>query len=164
MANITDASETVSTTDKKSAKWVLMAGVLAIVGSAAGFAGVYFGIVPIGSLLNGPSEPRKVASPKPDVAFVPIPPLIVTLPPEAANRHLRFSGTIEVPAEYEEDVAFLMPRIQDLMNGYLRALTAADIEGPGSIFRIRLHLLKRILMVVGEGKVNGLLITEFILR
>lgn len=99
-----------------------------------------------------------------NVAFVEIPTLIVTLPPGAKNDHLRFTGLIEVPSEHQGDVEFLMPRIQDVLNGYLRALTIEDIEGPGALFKIRLQLFRRIVVVVGLGKANGLLVTEFILN
>ncbi len=90
--------------------------------------------------------------------------MIVTLPPNAKNNHLRFTALIEVPLDHQEDVEFLIPRIQDILNGYLRALTAEDIEGPGALFKIRLHLFRRIAMVVGLGKANSLLVTEFILN
>ena len=164
MANTADAPQDLDETGTSSNKWVFLSLALALVGIGGGFFAVYSGVVPIGSMVGAKTDHHVAAIETPKVAFVPIPPLIVTLPPEAEHSHLRFSGPIEVPKQFEEDVAFLMPRIQDLMNGYLRALRAADIEGAGAIFRIRLHLLRRIMMVVGEEKVKGLLITEFILR
>jgi len=138
--------------------------VLCVFGVGLGYYGVTSGILPLGGTTTSLKVEKAKAADLPDVAFVDVPTLIVTLPPEAENKHLRFSAKIEVPSEYQTDVEFLMPRIQDLMNGYLRALRAKDIEGPGALFRIRVHLFQRVLMVVGKGKAKGLLVTEFILR
>jgi len=150
---------------KKASKLGPILGlVLCLLGGGLGFFAVSNGFVPIGGEAAQKTEPHAAPSALPDVAFVDIPTLIVTLPPGAQNGHLRFSGQIEVPSEYRGDVEFLLPRIQDAMNGYLRALSAEDIEGPGALFRIRLHLFRRIVTVVGLGKVNGLLVTEFILN
>lgn len=150
---------------KPSSKMVLILSlVLLLLGGGLGFYGVSSGLLP-NPLASGSTKLEKPkAADMPDVAFVTVPTLIVTLPPEAENSHLRFSAKIEVPSEYQSDVEFLMPRIQDLMNGYLRALKAEDIEGPGAIFRLRLQLFRRVLMVVGTDRANGLLVTEFILK
>ncbi|MFP7569185.1 flagellar basal body-associated protein FliL [Marivita sp. S2033] len=150
---------------QKSSKLGLILSVaLCFLGAGLGYVGVSTGVIPIGGGEKTSPGPTQSVEERPDIAFVPIPTLIVTLPPDAKNDHLRFSGQIEVPAEYKSDVEFLLPRIQDLMNGYLRALTAEDIEGVGALFKIRLHLFRRIVMVVGLGKANGLMVTEFILN
>lgn len=143
--------------------------VLCLLGAGLGYYGISSGLIPIGKTTPGPTGqvdagPAGQPGALPDVAFVTIPTLIVTLPPGAQNDHLRFSAQIEVPREFQEDVEYLMPRIQDVMNGYLRSLTVEDIEGPGALFKIRLHLFRRIVVVVGLGKANGLLVTEFILN
>jgi len=160
----TDQQQDDASKSKGSKLALILSCLLCITGAGGGFFAVSNGLVSIGPLAAEPSAASKKAEPRPDIAFVTIPPIIVTLPPEAENNHLRFSGQIEVPAEYQSDVEFLMPRIQDFMNGYLRALKAHDIEGTGAIFRIRLQLFRRILSVVGDEKANGLLITEFILK
>lgn len=159
---------------KKSSKiGLILSIVLCLLGAGLGYFGISSGLVPFGSGASGHETSQsaddipttqEASSVRPDVAFVTIPTLIVTLPPGAKNDHLRFSAQIEVPSEYQDDVEYLMPRIQDVMNGYLRALTAEDIEGPGALFKIRLHLFRRIAVVVGLGKANSLLVTEFILN
>ena len=57
-----------------------------------------------------------------------------------------------------------MPRIVDVMNGYLRALDAAELENPAALVRLRAQMLRRIQIVTGEGRVRDLLITEFVLN
>lgn len=137
--------------------------VLFLVGAGLGYFAITSGVVPFGASEPVAHAPVTTPSDLPDVAFVSVPTLIVTLPPDARNTHLRFSAQIEVPRAHQADVEYLMPRIQDLMNGYLRALTAADIERPGALYEIRLQLFRRVVMVVGLGRANGLLVTEFIL-
>ncbi|MEN8660083.1 flagellar basal body-associated FliL family protein [Marivita sp.] len=150
---------------KKSSKMVLILSVvLCVAGGGLGFFALSSGLVPIGNAVPQETESYDEVIPLANVAFVEIPTLIVTLPPGAKNDHLRFTGLIEVPSEHQGDVEFLMPRIQDVLNGYLRALTIEDIEGPGALFKIRLQLFRRIVVVVGLGKANGLLVTEFILN
>lgn len=149
----------------KSSKLILLGSLLlCLLGATAGFFSVSSGLLPFANPSAVHLDERPAAEAVPDIAFVPIPTLIVTLPPDAENDHLRFSAQIEVIAGYQGDVEFLMPRIQDILNGYLRALKAKDIEGTAAIFRVRRQLHQRIVSVVGLGKTNGLLITEFILK
>ncbi len=149
---------------KSSAIGLILSVLLCLLGAGLGYFGISSGMIPLGHTTSETSAPHDAPAALPDIAFVDIPTLIVTLPPGATNEHLRFSGQIEVPTKYQGDVEYLLPRIQDVMNGYLRALTAEDIEGPGALFKIRLHLFRRIVMVVGLGKANSLLVTEFILN
>ena len=163
MAEAAD-SETAETPKKASKFGLILAVVLCLAGGGLGFFAISGGYVPLGGHEEAKAPVHDAVAALPDVAFVDIPTLIVTLPPGAKNDHLRFTGQIEVPSQYQSDVEYLLPRIQDVMNGYLRALTAEDIEGPGALFKIRLHLFRRIVMVVGLGKANSLLVTEFILN
>lgn len=147
-----------------SKRSLFLAVALCLIGMGFGYFGVSSGLVSL-PISSKPAVPVHASdSELPDVAFVPIPTLIVTLPPDAKNDHLRFSGEIEVRAEFQEEIEFVMPRIQNFLNGYLRSLTANDIEGQGSLFRIRIQVFRRIAGIVGLGKVNNLLVTEFILN
>jgi flagellar protein FliL len=97
-----------------------------------------------------------------DVAFVPMDPIMISLPPGSSARHLRFSGQLEVAPENAATVAALMPRLLDVLNTYLRAVQARDIEDPAALARLRAQMLRRIQVVTGEGRVRDLLITEFV--
>ncbi|WP_292062635.1 flagellar basal body-associated FliL family protein [uncultured Marivita sp.] len=157
----TGAVENSSTSSKRL---LLLSLVLCVIGACAGFFAQSGRALPFVGKASATGKIEKTSQIQPEIAFVEIPTLIVTLPPNAKNNHLRFTALIEVPLDHQEDVEFLIPRIQDILNGYLRALTAEDIEGPGALFKIRLHLFRRIAMVVGLGKANSLLVTEFILN
>lgn len=149
---------------KPSKRLLLLSFCLCVIGAGGDFFAQSSGALDFNRNATLTGRVEAASQTRPDVAFVEIPTLIVTLPLNAKNNHLRFTALIEVPREHQKDVEFLMPRIQDILNGYLRALTAEDIEGPGALFKIRLHLFRRIAMVVGLGKASSLLVTEFILN
>ncbi|WP_050527792.1 flagellar basal body-associated FliL family protein [Pseudorhodobacter aquimaris] len=149
-------------TPKKKSKLPIMIGaVLALVLGGGGFYATWSGMI-----LGAHEEEVAVvtSSPLPDIAFVPVEPIIVSLTPGSSARHLRFTSQIEVNTPMVEEVTLLMPRIMDIMNGYLRAIDVTQLEDPSALIRIRAHMLRRIQIVTGEGRVRDLLITEFVLN
>ncbi|CAN0580711.1 unnamed protein product [Ectocarpus sp. 12 AP-2014] len=77
---------------------------------------------------------------------------------------LRFSAELEVSKAYKDDVEVLLPRIVDVLNGYLRALEVSDIDDPMALTRLRAQMLRRIQIVTGRDMVRDLLIMEFVLN
>jgi len=126
-----------------------------------GFYATYSGLL---ALPGGEDVPAARIEPMEMPRFVPIEQLTVTLGPEANARFLRLSAALEVDPGSEEDVKALMPRILDVMNTYLQALDESDVERSAAMSRMRSHLLRRIRIVTGEGRVRDLLVTEFILQ
>ena len=100
----------------------------------------------------------------PKVAFVPIDPLVINLGPGSANRHLKFRAELEVEPAAADDVTALLPRVLDVLNSYLRAVSLSDLEEPTALIKLRAQMLRRIQIVTGEGRVRDLLIMEFILN
>ena len=99
-----------------------------------------------------------------DVAFVAMEPIMISLAPGSSARHLRFSGQLEVAPDHATEVGALMPRVLDVLNTYLRAVEVRDLEDPAALPRLRAQMLRRIQVVLGEGKVRDLLVTEFVLN
>lgn len=130
----------------------------AVIAGAGGFYAVSSG------LIGGAAEPPTTVGPLPDIAFVPVDPLTVTLPQGADARHLRFTAQIEVAGPHRDEVAHLMPRILDVMNGYLRAVDVMTLQEATALPTLRAQLLRRIQIVTGEGRVRDLLVTEFVLN
>lgn len=148
---------------KKRSKLPLILGaVLAFVLGGGGFYATWSGMV------LGPPESRAAEGAEvvalPDVAFVPIEPVIISLGPGAESNHLRFTAQLEVNSVHSSEVTHLLPRILDVLNGYLRAVDMAELEDPASLVRLRAQMLRRIQIVTGEGRVRDLLITEFVLN
>ncbi|KPP83570.1 MAG: flagellar FliL protein [Rhodobacteraceae bacterium HLUCCO07] len=148
---------------KRSKAFLFMGLTIGIIGAAGGFYAAYSGYIPMGSNPDiGRFEARESdADDMPDVRFVPIEPIVVQLRTDGENRHLRFRAQLEVPSEFQGDVTRFLPRVADVINGYLRALDYTDIADSAALVRIRGQILRRIKTVIGEGKVNDLLIMEF---
>ena len=156
-----DAEQPQDAAPKKSKMPLIIGVALALVFGAGGFFATYSGmILGAGSDAAAPDP----AAPLPDIAFVPIDPLIITLGSATDGRNLRFTAQIEVAGPYAADVKLLLPRIVDVMNGYLRAIDPAQLDEPAMLLRIRAQLLRRIQMVTGDGRVRDLLVTEFVLN
>ncbi len=94
--------------------------------------------------------------------FVPVDPITINLGGGAQARHLRFNARLEVAPQHVAEVTRLMPRILDVLNIYLRALAADELEEPSALLRLRGQMLRRIQVVTGPGLVNDLLIIEFL--
>ncbi|MCB2115642.1 MAG: flagellar basal body-associated FliL family protein [Rhodobacteraceae bacterium] len=150
---------------KKSSKKPLLIGlVLMLALGGGGFYSVYSGLI-----LGGHAQDHAAAEAEvpvealPDIAFVPIDPLVVSLGTET-GRYLHFSGQMEVAKAHQPDVTLLLPRVSDVLNGYLRAVDTAELEDPVALVRLRAQMLRRVQMVTGEGRVRDLLITEFVIN
>ncbi|HBD92397.1 MAG: flagellar basal body protein FliL [Rhodobacteraceae bacterium GWE1_64_9] len=147
---------------RKSGWLPLLAGLLLAVGlGGGGFFAAYSGLI----LGHPPQvEEAATASPLPDIAFVPVEPIMIPLGPAGQNQHLRIVSEIEVAKPHAAEVTLLLPRIRDVMNSYLRAVEVADLQDPAALVRFRAQILRRVQTVTGEGRVRDLLITEFMLN
>jgi flagellar FliL protein len=159
----------VADTRKPAGRLSLVIGLaLALAGASAGYFAVRVGLLPaastdrrdMSSSLLAPEVPSKAE----DVAFVEIDPVLISLPSDAGLRHLRFRAQVEVAPSHQAEVIRLMPRIVDVLNGYLRALELSDFEEPSALPRLRAQMQKRIDLVVGRDRVRDLLIMEFVLN
>ena len=148
---------------KRKSKLPLLIGlVLAILLGGGGFFATYSNMI-----LGGGTHEAEAAQPEvklPDIAFVPLEPVMISLGAAAENRRLRMVSQLEVANPHVAEVTLLMPRVLDVINTYLRAVEVRQLEDPAALTLIRSHLLRRIQLVTGDGRVNDLLITEFIVN
>ncbi len=158
----TDPPQEAAPTPKKSKRPLLIGLVLALLGGGGGFYVTFSG------MLSGETKAEAghdaAASALPDIAFVPVDPMIISLGSSGQSSHLRFTAQLEVSASHVADVTLLLPRIMDVLNGYLRAIDVAEIEDPGALVRMRAQMLRRVQIVSGEGRVRDLLVTEFVVN
>lgn len=162
---MSETEEEIEEEPKKKSKMPLIIGlVLALVGGGGGFFAAYSGMI------LAPEDPAAAGaevdemSPLPDVKFVEVQPLTITIATNPKPRHLRFRSQLEVPTAYKEEVELVLPRVVDVFNTYLRALRIEDIEDPSALTRLRSQMLRRVNIVTGEGRVNDLLIMEFVIN
>ncbi len=151
---------------RKSKRPLIIGSVLMLLLGGGGFFAVYAGLIlgpsSVGTEAADPTEATPDALP--EIAFIPIQPLVVSLGPEAGGRFLRFTAQVEVNKPYESDVTLLLPRILDVLNGYLRAVSTAELEDPAALVRLRAQMLRRVQLVSGEGRIRDLLVTEFVIN
>lgn len=160
-----DATAQAEEAPKKRSKLPLIIGlVLMLALGGGGFYAVYSGMILAPHDASAPpaaeEHPGESMS---DVAFLALDPMIISLGTNGA-RHLRFSAQLEVPTAYATEVEHLKPRVMDVLNGYLRAVEVSDLEDPTALMRLRAQMLRRVQVVTGEGRINDLLIIEFVLN
>jgi flagellar protein FliL len=147
---------------KKKSKLPMIIGLgLALALGGGGFYAAFSGMI-LGSGDAHATDDDVAALP--DIAFVPIDPVVISLGAASQSRHLRFTAQLEVAGPHSAEVTLLRPRILDVLNSYLRAVEVAELEDPSALVRIRAQMLRRIQIVTGEGRVRDLLITEFVLN
>lgn len=167
MAQTEETDQTAGVEAKRSKVPLVMGLVLALVGGAGGFYAAFTGLLPF--LATGdPTQDTAVdggpSADFADVAFIPIEPLVISLAGEGKTRHLRFRAELEVQRAQASEIGRLMPRIVDVLNTYLRALSVSDLEDRTALLRLRAQMLRRVQIVTGRDGINDLLIMEFVLN
>lgn len=109
------------------------------------------------------AEAGGVAALAPDVIFVNLEPLVISLGPDAKSKYLKISLSLESTEAHEKDLYQLSPRIRDTLNTYLRAVAAEDLVRPSSMTRLRAQMLRRLQLAAPSGNITDILITEFVL-
>ena len=145
---------------KSRVKGLLVALAGALVAGGGGFVASYGGY--LDGIAGGGGGAPAIA--ERTYSFVPLDTLMISLGPRARAETLKFTAQLEVENGTEEVVAAMSPRILDVLNSYLRAVEEAELEDPAALALLRAQMLRRIQIVVGEGKVRDLLIAEFILN
>lgn len=152
--------------EKKGKFGLIVALVLALAAGGGGFFAAFSGMIPSGGengaeSAEGEEKPLKTLELN---AYVPLDPLVVNIRSSSRYQLLRFNAQLEVKPEHQEEVIALKPRITDVMNTYLNALEAARFEDPVAMMKLRAQLLRRLQLITGEGRVEDLLIMEFVLQ
>jgi flagellar FliL protein len=145
---------------------LLIGLVLAPLGGGGGYWAVTMGpFAPEPVLADaGESVAPVAAQPPVTAAFVPLETLVISLGPEQAARHLMFTAQLEVDPAHLAEVTQLSPRVLDVLNGYLRVIALDELSDPTSLARLRAQMLRRIQVVTGAGRVQDLLVTQFVVN
>lgn len=160
MSHTTDSST--GDASRKSRKPLFFGLIISIIGGLSAFYVVYADPLKIAESTTNDHAPHSQALPP--VSYVPLDPLVISLSSTSGPRHLRFTAQLEVTPHHLQEVELLKPRIVDVLNNYLRAIQPSDLEGPTALIRLRSHMLRRIQVVTGEGRVQNLLVMEFVLN
>jgi len=154
---------------KKSKMPLILGIVLALIGGGGGFFAVSQGIILGGDSEEATETDEEIEAEALDVApldlvFVALDPLVISVRDPSGQGHLRFSAQLDVVPQYAAEVEALKPRIVDVLNGYLRAVTFAEMSDPNALAKLRSQMLRRIQVVTGDGRVKDLLVMEFVLN
>jgi flagellar FliL protein len=109
-----------------------------------------------------------------DHAEAPVePPSYVDLPEMVANlnsgksrpSYVKLTARIEVPKAADVvKVKAAMPRLQDLMQTYLREMRPEELRGSAGTYRLREELLVRANAAVAPARVSDVLFTQMIVQ
>jgi flagellar FliL protein len=158
--------ETEAKPAKKLGKGKLILIAVPVVLLLAG-AGLWFtGILP--HMLGMDKQEEKIAE-----AAKLVPPSYIDIPEMVANlnsnahkpSYVKLSARIEVPKpEDVEKIRAALPRLQDMMQTYLREMRPEELRGSAGTYRLREELLVRANAAVAPAKVSDVLFTQMLVQ
>jgi flagellar FliL protein len=149
---------------KGKLKLILMAAPLVLMLTGAGLW--FSGILP--HLLGTDKHEEHAAE-----AAKPVPPNYIDIPEMVANlnnglhkpSYVKLVARIEVPKpEDVEKVKAALPRLQDMMQTYLREMRPEELRGSAGTYRLREELLVRANAAVAPAKVSDVLFTQMLVQ
>ena len=142
---------------------ILMAIVLSVILGGVAYYLVSSNRIPF---LNSAVSDAPYTTPTADsgaIAFVPLDPIMITFETGRDRVHLRFRTQLEVPKSATSNVEALVPRVVDVFNTFLRALSLDELQAPAALTKLRAQMLRRARLVLGDDQINDVLIMEFVL-
>jgi len=166
-ASSAEPATTTETPPKKAGKGklIVMIAVPAVLLLAGG--GLWFtGILPSLLGMNKHEEHPEVAAAPVPAVYVDIPEMIANL--NSANHkpsYVKLSARLEVPKPADADkVKAAMPRLQDMMQTYLREMRPEELRGSAGTYRLREELLVRANAAVAPARVSDVLFTQMLIQ
>jgi flagellar FliL protein len=84
--------------------------------------------------------------------------------PDGRASYLKLKLTFECPDEDTVDaLTESLPRVNDVMQGFLRELRPEDLSGSQGNYQLRLEILRRVNLVLAPHKINAVLIEEMLI-
>jgi flagellar FliL protein len=131
-------------------------------------AGLWFtGILPhmLGMEKHDEKAVAEAAKPMP-LSYVDIPEMVANL--NSTNHtpsYVKMAARVEVPKpEDVEKVRAALPRLQDMMQTYLREMRPEELRGSAGTYRLREELLIRANAAVAPAKVSDVLFTQMLVQ
>jgi flagellar protein FliL len=98
-----------------------------------------------------------------EAAFLVLDPMVISIRPMGARRHLKLALIIETPSEQADALLSRTYHIKDVLNTYLRSVNSDEFEDPAAMSRLRAQIRRRIGAVAPGIAIDQILITEFVL-
>lgn len=115
----------------------------------------------------------KHEDPHKDVVAKPVPPSYIDLPELVANlngnpqrpSYIKIVARLEVPKPDDvEKVRAVMPRLQDMMQTYMREMRPDELRGSAGTYRLREELIARANTAAAPAKVSDVLFTQMLIQ
>jgi flagellar FliL protein len=99
-------------------------------------------------------------------SYVDVPEMVANL--NSTNRkpsYVKLTARVEVPKpEDAEKVKAALPRLQDMMQTYLREMRPEELRGSAGTYRLREELLVRANAAVAPAKISDVLFTQMLIQ
>ncbi len=151
---------------KKSGTMKLILIALPVLLIAAG-AGLWFtGILPKMLGMHHEDEHRQEAA-------KPVPPSFLDLPELVANlngnpqrpSYVKVVARLEIPKPDDVDkIRAVMPRLQDMMQTYMREMRPEELRGSAGTYRLREELIARANVAAAPARVSDVLFTQMLIQ
>lgn len=151
---------------KKAGKGKLLLLAVPVVLAAAG-AGLWFtGILPHLLGMDKHQEHADEAAKPALPSFVDVPEMVVNLNSGThKSSYVKLSARVEVAkADDVDKVKAAMPRLQDMMQTYLREMRPEELRGSAGVYRLREELLTRANTAVAPARVSDVLFTQMLIQ
>lgn len=108
----------------------------------------------------------KPLPPKPTAYFYEVPEILVNLASGgSATRYLKLKVNLEVKSEQDlQQLEYMMPRIVDDFQLYLRQLRVEDLNGSSGIYRLKEDLLMRANQAAAPLQISNVLFKEILVQ
>jgi flagellar protein FliL len=151
---------------KKAGKGKLLMIAAPVVLLLAG-AGLWFtGILPHMLGMGKPDDKAAEAARPVPPSYVDVPEMVANL--NSANHkpsYVKMAARVEVPNPADVDkVKAALPRLQDMMQTYLREMRPEELRGSAGTYRLREELLVRANAAVAPAKVSDVLFTQMLVQ
>lgn len=143
--------------------------VLGLACAATSFASVYF-LAPAPTVAEAATVEADyvpVAKPeekKKNLAYTEVQEILVTVGSAPATRYLKMQLAVATDKDDAKKIKPVETQLIDAFLLYLRSVELTDFEDPAFYKHMREQLGRRADLVLGDGIVEGVLITEFLLR
>ncbi len=168
---MSDKPEAKSEEEAPSSGGIGMMGllVLGLACAATSFASVYF-LAPAPTVAEAATvEAEYVPVEKPekkkkDLTYTEVQEILITVGSAPATRYLKMQLAVATDKDDAKKIKPLETQLIDAFLLYLRSVELKDFEDPAFYKHMREQLGRRADLVLGDGIVEGVLITEFLLR
>jgi flagellar protein FliL len=144
-------------------KLILFAAPVLLIGVVAGlwFTGILPGLL---GMRHG-QQTQDAAKPAVPI-FVDLPDMIANLAsPANKTSYIKLQARLEISRQEDADkVKQEMPRLQDMLQTYLREMRPEELRGSAGIYRLREELLGRANVVLAPIRVNDVLFTQLLIQ